>query len=335
MRTLIWRFGQVILLSALTVTLTAKSDSRGTLRFERSSEDSLAEFTARGMRYAVEFRADGYTIALRPRRSRHRVPEDHGLRSRAERLFADPTPPWVVSMTLVGANSGAKAGPDEPLRSRSHYLLGTDPRGWRTDIPHYGRLRYEQVYEGVDIEYYGNPLGMEYDFIVSPGADVRQIRMRFAGAESIEIDRRGDLLLQAQDWELRQRRPVIYQLTNGERVEIDGSYSLAPDGLVTLQVSDYRTDIPLAIDPVVDWQRLLGGSGDDLLEAVAIDDDGFVYVAGTMESMDAPVLNPLQDTNAGGASDAYIAKLSPESGDLVFATFLGGGGDRPRCRHRR
>ena len=258
----------------------------------------------------------------------------HPYRDPLERFARPSSTPWVISMYLAGANSEAAAEGLEPLAARSHYLRGKDPGQWQTDVPHYGRVRYQDVYPGIDIEYHGNSGAMEFDFIVRPAADPGRIRMEFEGAVSAEIDDDGDLVLRRGEHELRHRKPVVYQTASGQRTEIEGRYKLEEDGAVTFRLSDYDAGLALVIDPLVvwqqtfgggGWQQTIGGSGDEQFNAVAIGPDGTVHVAGTTESTDIPAQNGWNGEYQGGPSDAYVATLRPD-GTLLNATFLGGSG---------
>ena len=228
-------------------------------------------------------------------------------------------------MYLVGANADAAAEELEPLDTRSHYLRGKDPSEWQTDVPHYGRVRYEDVYPGIDIEYYGNSGSLEFDFLVRPGADPSRIRMDFDGAATVEIDDGGDLILQKGEHVLRHRKPVVYQTVWGQRAEVDGRYNLEKDGTVSFRLSDYDSSVELVIDPLIDGQETIGGGGDDQFTAVAFGPDGTIHVAGVTESTDIPTKNSWSGDFQGGPSDAYIATLRPD-GTLIDATFLGGSG---------
>src|SRR6266850_998312 len=103
----------------------------------------------------------------------------------------------VLRMKLEGANSQpAVSGLDE-LVGKVNYFIGKEPDKWHTDIPTFGRVHYTGVYEGVDMVYYGNQQQLEYDFVVRPGADYRQIALGFEGADRVDVDAAsGDLLLQ-------------------------------------------------------------------------------------------------------------------------------------------
>ena len=166
---------------------------------------------------------------------------------------------------------------------------------------------------------------MEFDFLVRPGADPGRIRMDFEGAVSAEIDAGGDLVLRKDEHELRHRKPAVYQTVSGRRAEIEGRYNLEEDGTVTFRLSDYDADLDLVIDPLIEWQVTIGGSGDEQFNAVAIGPDGTIHVAGATESTDIPVMNGSQSVNQGGPADAYVATLRPD-GTIINATFLGGSG---------
>ena len=71
-------------------------------------------------------------------------------------------------MEWVGGNDSPTAMPLDPLPGVSNYLLGDSSV---TGVPHYGRMRYASVYDGIDLEYYGREGLLEYDWIVRPGAD--------------------------------------------------------------------------------------------------------------------------------------------------------------------
>ena len=316
----------VALLTILTLPLALDAGPLPTpaLSFEKNQgqADKSVDFITRGRRYAVTLYAGSYSMALRTG-GRGKLPR--WTLSPLERFPRPPSTRWVISMYLIGANAEAAPEGLEPLATRSHYLRGKDPSGWQTDVPHYGRVRYKGVYPGVDIEYYGNSGAMEFDFLVRPGADPRLIRMEFEGAVSAEIDAEGDLVLRKGEHELRHRKPAVYQTVSGRRAEIEGQYNLEKDGTVTFRLSDYDSGLTVVIDPLIEGQETIGGTGDEEFSSVAFGPDGTIHVAGTTESADIPTQNGWGGELQGGPSDAYVATLRPDGG-LINATFLGGSG---------
>jgi len=234
--------------------------------------------------------------------------------------------PALVRMKLVGAASTSASRPENPLPSVSHYYIGDDPKQWHPNVPNYERVKFEQVYPGIDLVYYGNQQRLEYDFVLRPGAEPNQIRLAYSGADSMRLDSDGDLILSVQGRELRQRRPVVYQEIGGSRVEVAGGYELTKrTGEVRFVVADYDRTKPLIVDPTLVYSTYLGGSGLDQANAIAADSTGATYVAGYTPG-GFPTLNAGQNTFGGGARDAFVAKLSP-TGALVYSTYLGGTGD--------
>jgi len=104
-------------------------------------------------------------------------------------------PPSVLRMQLVGANLNPQISGIDALPSKANYFRGNDPKQWRTNIPAYAKVKYENVYLGIDLIYYGSHRQLEYDFVVAPGADLKTIRLAFAGADKLNIEAQGDLVL--------------------------------------------------------------------------------------------------------------------------------------------
>src|SRR5207253_809390 len=140
----------------------------------------------------------------------------------------------------------------------------------------------------------GNERHLEYDFIVAPGADVRTIALRFTGADHINIDAQGDLVLHTAGGDIHQHKPVLYQEVDGERQEIAGQFVLRGTDQVGFEVSGYDVSQPLVIDPVISYASYFGGTFDDVGRVIALDAYGNVYLVGYTNSPPSslPVLPP-------------------------------------------
>lgn len=228
-----------------------------------------------------------------------------------------------LKMRLLGANTAAKARAEEQLLGKSNYYIGNDPSKWRTKIPNYGKVRYKQVWRGLDVVYYGNQGQLEFDFVVSPGADPHQIRLLLSGAESLKLDAAGDLVVRAAGQEMRFRRPLVYQDTAHQRHEISARYAVRGNRQISFDLGSYDPSRPLVIDPILVYSTYLsgGGSGGDYGTAIAVDASGNVYATGyTTYVRGDEVKGPDPYYNL----DVFVSKLTADGSALIYATHFGG-----------
>jgi hypothetical protein len=282
--------------------------------------DGHAQFLARGPGYRVGLAPTGIVVVV----GAARPSADHP--SRPVRS--------VITMTFVGASEAARGFALEPLPGRVNYFVGSDRRRWRTGIPTYARVRYQDVYPGIDVVYYGNGRRLEHDLVVAPGAEPAAIRLAFDGRRDVHVDGRGDLVLETDAGRLHLERPTIYQEVDGARRPVAGRYRVSgaersvAERRVSIEVAAYDRTKPLVIDPVLSYSTLVGGGGIDAAHAIAVDAAGNAYVAGRTESADFPRAGALQPVIGGGfggtSNDAFVLKLDPSGASLIYATFLGG-----------
>ncbi|MFC1981423.1 SBBP repeat-containing protein [Chloroflexota bacterium] len=229
----------------------------------------------------------------------------------------------VLRMQPVGANPEPDIAGVEELPGKSNYIIGNDPQQWHTNVPNYAKVRYQHIYSGVDLVYYGNQRQLEYDFIVAPGADAEAIGLEFKGAERLALDAQGNLIIHITGGKVIQNAPIIYQEFDGIKQGIPGGYVLLNNNMIGFQVGTYDTSRPLVIDPVVIFSTYLGGSGGDYGFGIAVDDQGCSHVTGYTGSTNFPTQDAYQGTN-NGDNDAFVTKLSDSGNSLVYSTYLGG-----------
>ncbi|MBI4470759.1 MAG: SBBP repeat-containing protein [Acidobacteria bacterium] len=261
-------------------------------------------------------------------------------------LAATPPSPQTIAqgssfshmgMRLAGSNPGTKAAGVGELPGRVNYLIGNNPAHWITQVSTYESVRYDEVYPGVDMVFYGTEGGLEYDFVVAPKADPERIAISLNGDRRPVVDEAGDLVLQTAAGLLRHRKPVAFQMIAGRRLEIGASYVPAErtsygknhESVFNIEVGAYDREYPLTIDPVLVYSTYLGGTGGDSGSSIAIDAAGNAYVAGSSSSRDLPITEAYQGKVAGGF-DAFVAKLDPSGSQMIFCTYLGGSGT-DRC----
>src|SRR5262249_22600513 len=142
--------------------------------------------------------------------------------------------------------------------------------------------------------------------------------------DEIAIDDSGDLVVRTAGGAVRHRAPAVYQQVGRERRAIRGAFRLKGEREVGFDVGAYDRSLALVIDPELNYASYLGGAGDDMGADIAVDADGNVYVAGLAGAPMFSIAAPGQTSFAGGASDAFVAKMNPQGTALVYSTYLGG-----------
>ena len=219
-------------------------------------------------------------------------------------------------MNMLGANPSSTAAPSNELPGKVNYVPGTGPEARLTNIPTYGKVRYDAVYPGIDLVYYDNQGHLEYDFVVGPGADPKVIELAFDGARAIDIDDDGALVLHTGRGDPTSRRLSCTRSATMRRERIAGHWVRTGAG-VGVRVGPYDRERPLVIDPLLTYSSYLGGSGDDWGMDIALDTAGNTYVAGGTTSPNFPGATPRATTSDA----AFVTKLNA-AGQLLYSTYL-------------
>jgi centrosomal CEP192-like protein/HYDIN/CFA65/VesB family protein len=238
-----------------------------------------------------------------------------------------------LRLQFVGASKDSAISGKDELPGKTNYLLGNNPRQWRTNIPHFSAVAYNEIYRGINARFYGGPLGLEYDFAISPGSDPGSIVLRTGEASQLRLDRRGNLLVDASGHEILMRRPEIYQLNGARKIPVEGGYRLLSANSFGFRVGPHHRGLPLVIDPSISvtYTSFLGGNGAEKGNSVAVDSAGAIYVGGTTADIATfPETSTSSQGPLSGASKLFVAKVdTTQSGaaSLVYLTFIGGSGD--------
>jgi uncharacterized repeat protein (TIGR01451 family) len=288
------------------------------MRFEANEgqTDALVKFKSRGAGYAVFLTADETVLQLHKR--------EPG--KTAEQQMADqPAESVVLRMKLVGSNRPGQISGIGKLQTTSHYFIGDDPAAWRRGISSYSKVKYEAVYPGIDLVWYGNQQLLEHDFLIAPGADPSRIKISFSGTNAMSIDDEGALVMRAGGEGLRMLKPLAWQESNGNRQMVRCDYRLNKKEQVELLLGEYDAKLPLVIDPVLVYSTYIGGIGIDSGLDIAVDAEGAAYITGQTTSGDFPGPSPIQPAR-GANTDAYVLKINPAGNAIVFGTWIGGNG---------
>jgi hypothetical protein len=294
------------------------------LSFEanKGQSDPRVKFLSRGSGYSLFLTDRAAVLSLTKGNAATQGKPTPGMRGSP----AKPPKTDLVRMELVGASHLASVKGVDPLPGRANYFIGNDPAKWHANVPTYAKVKYQGVYPGIDLVYYGNQRQLEYDFIVAPGADPKSIRLQFSDATRLKLTKDGDLQIAANDGEIAFHNPVVYQIKDGQKEPLQANFQLLARNEVTFKVGNYDKMRELIIDPILAYSTYLGGTGNDAATAIAVDTTGSAYVTGYTLSPNFPTsASAYQTTNNNTTYGvAFVTKLNPSGSDIVYSTYLGG-----------
>jgi uncharacterized repeat protein (TIGR01451 family) len=278
--------------------------------------DTRARFVARGAGYSLFLGSQGAILSTVSRDTRRKgAPSQLMIHS--------------LEMKLAGANGNPTLSGAEPLPGKSNYLLGNDPSKWRSGVPEFARVRYEKVYPGIDLVFYGNQGRLEYDFQVAPGADPSQAEIEFNGARQLAVED-GALLIKGEGQSVRLEAPRVYQEIAGQKQAVQGSFVLRGANRAGFSIGAYDRSRELIIDPILNFSTYFGGSGDEHSTFVAVDGSLNIYITGSTTSPNLPTGTTVLQPALAGAQNVYVAKITPPlssiPASLAYVTYLGGSG---------
>jgi hypothetical protein len=232
----------------------------------------------------------------------------------------------AVELRFEHANEKATLQGEEKLAGISNYLLGRDAKLWRTQVPHFGKVRLSQLYAGTDVVFYADGQQLEYDVVLKPGADASKVVFDVNGARALHVNAQGDLEIETAAGTLVQALPKAYQIVASRKTPVSTQYKLLGNNRVGFAVGKYDLAQELTIDPVLRYSTVFGGTNIDVGNGVAVDSAGHAFVVATACSQDFPVTpgavtTPRSDFLCG----ASVTKFDVNGSTLLYSTVIGDG----------
>jgi hypothetical protein len=258
----------------------------------------------------------------------------------------------TLTIAFPGSNAVTPRGAQERT-TKFNYFVGGEGRGVASNVPSFGAVIYEDLYDGIDLHVCGNDEGvMKYEFHCDSGADYTQIQIHYDGIDSLCVNADGDLEIATTFGTLRDAAPIVWQ--EGENSKESGGTAVSavqmvdaelpagdgrdarstgiptiPARFELIDAATYRIALdgpidstrPLILDPEVEWMTYLGGSDLDGGYRVAADASGAAFVAGFTTSTDFE--GRLNEHHGGHVRDVFVVKATAE-GAVEWMTYLGG-----------
>ncbi len=243
---------------------------------------------------------------------------EHGVTLQLPGLTQPVQVQWSGASGLVWQGGGQQP-------ARTHFFLGADPATWHTNRPNFARLT-ATLRPGITIEFVGVNGNLKSTYVLAPGADPAEIAWHYVGARTIHLTPAGAAVIDLPGGTLTESAPMAWQVVGGQRVNVGVRYHLMHDQL-TFALEAYDPTRPLWIDPELMFASPLGGLNADRARAVALDANGFIYVAGATASPDFPTTTGAYSRTLAGSNDVWVAKFNPNGSGPIYSAFIGGTDD--------
>lgn len=279
----------------------------------RGQADDDVRFVGRGNGFALLLKQTEAVVALRPQAGSQGGTQKAG--------YEHSKQAHRVAMKLEGANPAPLVYGTEKQDGHVNYLMGRDESKWIRNAETYARVSYAAVYPGIDLTFRTTGRQLEYDFNLCAGADPRVIRMRFDGADKLELGSDGALVIHTPAGNIRHEQPVAFQDDNGQRMAVSAEFEQVAESEIGFKLGAYDATKPVVIDPTLVYSSYLGGGAADTCRALAVHPmDNVILLAGDSSSSD--FLTKASPNN----SDVFVGRLTKNGGQFSY-TFFGGAGN--------
>ncbi len=256
-------------------------------------------------------------IDMQPRPQLQHLPKE--FPKRLDSMIPVITELHRMDVEFIGANPNAQMTGTDQASDYTNYYLAHCPQGI-THVPSYAKLIVKDMYPKIDAVWKTTEHGLKYEFIVHPGGDYRQIRMRYSGADIAHTA--GLITATTPLGSIRDESPVSFQ--NGSEIATQFIKNKDSYGF---SVDEYDRTEPLVIDPMVVWGTYQIGPNN--ITGMRVDVDGNNVIMGGVTSSTFPasagafqttfVVNPMSQLGR----DCYVAKFNKE-GIRQWGTYYGG-----------
>jgi gliding motility-associated-like protein len=216
-----------------------------------------------------------------------------------------------------------------------NYYLGDDESKWKSGVHGVLKLTQKNIYPNIDLVYEGKQDNLKYSFVVQNNANPNVIQIEHVGADKIEIDSKGRLIITTSLGEIIESKPVAWtQNADGKRSSVKCKFKLEGN-IVSFELGSYNASETLIIDPELAFSTFTGATSDNWGFTACPDNDGNLYGGGIVFGAGYPVTPGAYDMSFNGGTltgsipgfDVSITKFNATGSANLFSTFLGGNGN--------
>ncbi len=235
-----------------------------------------------------------------------------------------------VDINFKDGNKNAILKPYDAASDYINYYTTATPEEGITNVQHFQKVIYENVYPNIDIEFVLNDATnkgkFKYNFIVKPNANLTDIQLEFIGANHTSLNKAGNILIETAYGNIEENIPLSYVINeNNSYSTIKANFITLANNIFGVKAEDYNHNQILVIDPT-NWATYYGGGSNDEGNGIATDVGGNILVTGQTYSSNAIATVGAYQTLHGGDYDAFIVKFN-SNGIRQWATYYGGSND--------
>lgn len=227
---------------------------------------------------------------------------------------------------FIGSNN-SQISTEGKLKQYNNYFLGNDPTKWASHVGLFQKVKYKELYNGVQLVVYNEKGNFKYDYIVSPNSDPNQIRFNYEGSNGVRIAN-GNIEINTVAGTILEQKPYAYQITKSGKIKVECFFKEISSGIYGFDFPNgYDKNLALVIDPVVIAATYSGSTSTIYGHTATYDVAGNIYSAGACFSGGYPTTPGAFQINPNGGRDIAVTKYNPNGSAQIWATQIGGTSD--------
>jgi hypothetical protein len=225
-----------------------------------------------------------------------------------------------IDLEFEGANTDVSILSSDKQDMTVNYATAHSGENGISGVSFYKTLTYKNLYNYIDMVVSANTTGLEYEFIVHPGGNPKDIMLVRNGADNMEMLTNGGIKYATALGTMEESKPQSF--VGNQAVK---SNFVRSGNKLSFKTEEYDHTKNLVIDPGLSWSTYFGNDSSSLFFSIAVDASDNVYAAGYTNSISGLASSGAYQTSLeGGANyDVLVVKFS-SVGKFLWATYYGG-----------